>query len=406
MQTQVRYYPPALFSPGEIVHNTYEIVQYLGIGASGVVYQCRHRELNNYLVAMKVFFSPSLGSEDDLERFKRELLVAYRVSHPNVVRCFDLVLTPNLIAFTMEYLGGGNLADQIARFGPMPVDKVVDLLAAACSGLSAIHKAGIIHRDLKPANILLTSEGNLKITDFGIARMNSGGRMSPRGILGTVEYVSPEYCKSGDVDPRSDLYSLGVIAYELLSGRVPFRGEAPAQTICMKIDRDALPIQNYRRDCPDVLAEIVHKALSRKPGDRYQSADEMFDALRAVQLRFHRDKHLQVADEEPMVDDDSESVHDAFSGSRVLPPQKRRPAARNYQKFGGKTMGLNQRVLHMFAATSFFLWVFMVAFWIFTGRATTLFRGGALGVKSVSDAEGVAFRIQRAPERMVEHQTF
>lgn len=404
MDTQLRYYPPALFSPGEIVHNTYEIVQYLGIGASGVVYQCRHRELNNYLVAMKVFFSPSVSSVDDLERFKRELLVAYRVSHPNVVRCFDLVLTPNLIAFTMEYLGGGNLADQLSRLGPLPVDKVVDILAAACSGLAAIHQAGIIHRDLKPANILMTAEGNIKITDFGIARMASSGRMSPRGILGTVEYVSPEYCKSGDVDCRSDLYSLGVIAYELLSGRVPFRGEAPAQTICMKIDRDALPIQNYRRECPDVLAEIVHKALARRPEQRYQSADEMYAALRALQRRFHRDKHLQVADEETATDDVMSSG-DAFAGSRILPPRSRQNEPREYRKFGGRSHNIPQRMLHVFAATSFFLWVFTVAFWIYTGRYNAFIHGGP-SEANAAESGHVASGIQRAPQRMVDQQTF
>ncbi len=405
MQTQVRYYPPALFSPGEVVHNSYEVVRYLGIGASGMVYQCRHRELNNYLVAMKVFFSPSIGSVDDLERFKRELLVAYRVSHANVVRCYDLILSPELIAFTMEFIGGGSLADKIARFGPQPIERVVDILAATCSGLAAIHEAGIIHRDLKPANILLTTEGNIKITDFGIARMASGGRMSPRGILGTVEYVSPEYCQSGEIDQRSDLYSLGVVAYELLSGRVPFRGDAPAQTICMKIDRDALPIQNYRRDCPDVLAEIVHKALSRRPGDRYQSAQAMFEDLRKLQLRLHRDKHLSVADE---ADDADEARADEMEliKSRVLPPKRRGAPARRYRKFGGAAQGVNHRMLHVFATLSLMAWVCTVAFWIYSGRYATLFGDGPSVSSADSDTDSVAYRIRRAPERMVEHQTF
>ena len=362
------YYPPAIFSAGEIINDTYEVIRYLGIGASGVVYHCSHKDLNNFQLAMKVFFSPSIGSQHDLERFKRELLAAYRVSHPNVIRCYDLILSPGIIAFTMEYIGGGSLADRIGRTGPLPINQVIDILVAICSGLQAIHDSGIIHRDLKPANILITEEGNIKITDFGIARMEANGRISPRGVLGTVEYVSPEYCSQGQVDARSDIYSLGCIAYELLSARVPFRGEAPAQTICMKMDRDPLSVQRYREDCPDALASIVHKALERNPLQRFQSAELMLKDLVSLQERLQRDNKLQVSDEpvneELTIEEKLRTLKD--------PRRRRSQKAKDYKykRFGGRTLGVNDRFLKLFAVMTLVLWLGSVALWFYAGKSS------------------------------------
>lgn len=269
--------------PGTIVNGRYEIVKCLGTGSMGMVYACRHQQLSGHLVAMKVLFSEVAQDEVAAARFRNEIVASYGVSHPNVVRAYEYFRDGDLIAFTMEYIGGGDLADRINSDKQIQISDVINMLSQMCSGVQAIHDAGIIHRDLKPENILLTTQGDIKITDFGIARTGAGPKLTEHGgVVGTIDYVSPEYLESGQVDVRSDIYALGVLAYEMITSESPFKGNSVIETMTMRLKTDPRPPHMLRTECPAGLSEIVLKALKRNPAERYQTASEMLSDLKQL----------------------------------------------------------------------------------------------------------------------------
>ena len=266
--------------PGTIVNGRYEVVKCLGTGSMGMVYACRHRELAGHIVAMKVLFSEVARDDVAAARFKNEIVASYEVSHPNVVRAYEYFRDGDLIAFTMEYIGGGDIADKISNSEDIPIDEIVRMLSQMCSGVQAIHDAKIIHRDLKPENILLTTQGDIKITDFGIARTGTGPKLTEHGsVVGTIDYVSPEYLERGEVDTRSDIYALGVIAYEVITHEAPFKGNSLIEAMTLKLRTDPVPPIELRSDCPPLLSDIVMRALARDPEQRFQTAREMHEAL-------------------------------------------------------------------------------------------------------------------------------
>ncbi|MFN8391167.1 MAG: serine/threonine-protein kinase [Bdellovibrionota bacterium] len=266
--------------PSSIVNERYEVVKCLGTGSMGMVYLCKHLALGGRLIAMKVIFPHVAQNEIVAARFLNEIAVSYDVSHQNVVRTYDYFKTENMVAFTMEYINGGDLADAIRKRAEMPIGRIVQILAQTAAGVRAIHEAGIIHRDLKPENILLSSTGDVKISDFGIARAKDAQKLTEAGgVLGTIDYVSPEYLSLGVVDQRSDLYAIGTIAYELLTGRLPIQGSNVIHTMNLRVSTDPVAARELRKDCPEELNRIVMKALARDPGNRYQTADELLADL-------------------------------------------------------------------------------------------------------------------------------
>lgn len=269
--------------PGTIIGDRYEVVKCLGAGSMGLVYACKHTELSGHMVAVKVLFPEVAQDKVAAARFRNEVFASYEVSHPNVVRAYEYVRDKDLVAYTMEYVPGGDLADKIGTDEPLPVPEIIRLLIQMCSGVQAIHNAGIIHRDLKPENILLTKEGNVKIADFGIARTGHGPKLTEHGgVVGTIDYVSPEYMLNSQVDWRSDIYAIGILAYELIAGESPFRGDSVYATMTKRLKTDPAPPSSLRRDCPSSLDSIVLKAMARNPEDRYQSAADMEADLRAI----------------------------------------------------------------------------------------------------------------------------
>jgi serine/threonine protein kinase len=269
--------------PGTVVNDRYEVVKCLGAGSMGMVYACRHRELAGHLVAMKVLFGEMARDPTAAARFRNEIVASYGVNHPNVVRAYEYFRDGDIVAFTMEYVSGGDLADRISMDERMPIKEVVRMLSQMAAGLQAIHATGIVHRDLKPENILLTAQGDVKITDFGIARMSSGPRLTEHGgVVGTIDYVSPEYLEKGQVDLRSDIYAFGIMAYEMITGDTPFKGKSVIETMTMRLKTDPTPPHLLRPDCPVGLSDIVLKALSRVPESRYQSAAEVLTDLETL----------------------------------------------------------------------------------------------------------------------------
>jgi serine/threonine protein kinase len=269
--------------PGTIVNGRYEVVKCLGTGSMGMVYACRHRELSGHIVAMKVLFAEVARDEVAAARFRNEIVASYGVSHPNVVRAYEYFRDGDLIAFTMEFIGGGDLADRISGDEPIPIDEIIGMLCQMASGVQAIHDAGIIHRDLKPENILITSQGSIKITDFGLARTGTGPKLTEHGgVVGTIDYVSPEYLERGQVDARSDIYALGVMSYEMITSESPFKGKSVIETMTMRLRTDPEPPHHLRPECPVALSNIVLKAMARNPEKRYQSAAEILEDLEAL----------------------------------------------------------------------------------------------------------------------------
>ncbi len=269
--------------PGTVLGGKYEVVKCLGKGSMGLVYACRHRELQGQIVACKVLFPEVAQDKVSSARFKNEILASYGVSHPNVVRAYEYLTDRDLVAYTMEFVGGGDLAERLARTEPMSISEIVRLLAQMAAGCQAIHDAGIVHRDLKPENILLTKEGNVKIADFGIARNRHGPKLTEHGgIVGTIDYVAPEYMLKSQVDWRSDIYALGILAYEMVTGEPPFRGESVYVTMTKRLKTDPEPPSKLRPECPSELDAIILKAMKRDPEDRYQASIEMFYDLQAL----------------------------------------------------------------------------------------------------------------------------
>ncbi|MFN8391306.1 MAG: serine/threonine-protein kinase [Bdellovibrionota bacterium] len=261
----------------------YEIIKCLGNGSMGMTYLCRHLEMAGHYVALKILYPEVARDEVASDRFRNEIVASYGVSHPNVVRAYEYFRDDDLICFTMEYIEGGDLAKEIANHTTLDTARIIELLIQICSGLKAIHSSGIIHRDIKPENILLTKNGTVKISDFGIARAGTGPRLSDHGgVVGTIDYVSPEYLETGAVDLRGDIYAVGVIAYEMITGESPFKADSVIQSMTKRLKEDAAPPAEINVKCSSALSDFTLKAMARDPEKRFQTAGEMVDALEKI----------------------------------------------------------------------------------------------------------------------------
>src|ERR687885_199237 len=218
---------------GTLFDGRYRIVRKLGAGGMADVYLAEDQELGRR-VAIKILNERHANDEQFVERFRREAKNAAGLSHPNIVSIFDRGEAERTYYIAMEYLDGRSLKELITTRGPAPINVAIDYARQILAALRVAHKQGLVHRDIKPHNVLLAGEGRVKVTDFGIARSGGASQMTEVGsIVGTAQYLSPEQARSGPIDIRSDLYSVGVVLYEMLSGTVPFTGETPLE-IAMK----------------------------------------------------------------------------------------------------------------------------------------------------------------------------
>ncbi|NDD92645.1 serine/threonine protein kinase [bacterium] len=258
--------------PGTVIGGKYEVVKCLGSGSMGLVYACRHRELQGQIVACKVLFPEVAEDKVASARFKNEILASYKVSHPNVVRAYDYLTDRDLVAYTMEYVGGGDLAEKLSARERLPISEIVRLLSQMAAGCHAIHEAGIVHRDLKPENILLTNEGNVKIADFGIVQSISE-ESDPR--VGTPIYMSPEHGGQQGLSSRSDIYALGVIGFEIFFGRRP--GDLPnnQDAKSKKIDQRSAGTAMMSGYQFDRVTAILEGCLVADPSQRTPHIDEL-----------------------------------------------------------------------------------------------------------------------------------
>jgi eukaryotic-like serine/threonine-protein kinase len=270
-----------LLQPGTLLGNRYEIVQLLGEGGMGAVYKANDQELER-VIALKVIRPDLSGHPEILKRFKQELILARQVTDTNIIRIFDLGEADGIRFITMEFVEGETLHHMLRARGKLPVDEVVSTLEQVLSGLRAAHKAGVIHRDLKPGNIMRDEQGRVVIMDFGLARSLEGDGMTKTGaMLGTMEYMSPEQALGAELDARSDLFTVGLICYELLTGRMPFHADSAVASLLRRTKERAVPMTEHDRDIPGVLSNIISKCLERDPALRYQSAQAVLDDLQA-----------------------------------------------------------------------------------------------------------------------------
>jgi serine/threonine protein kinase len=278
---------------GDVFHGRYEILAPLGQGGMGIVYKARDRSLDE-IVAIKVL-RPDFGRDPTMAlRFKSEIRLARRVRHHNVCAIHDFGEADGLLYISMEYIEGVDLKRVVRERGALPIDRACDVLLQVAAGLQAVHDAGIIHRDLKTPNILLEKTGVARLMDFGIAkREDSEGGMTVTGqVVGTPEYMSPEQAQGHKVDARTDVYSLGIVAYEILTGRVPFRGETPISTILKHI-HDPPPLDSPPADrLPLALREVLRRALAKSPSGRPASAGAFAEQIRQARAPSLRQQPL------------------------------------------------------------------------------------------------------------------
>jgi eukaryotic-like serine/threonine-protein kinase len=272
-----------VFQDGDVLGGRYEILRLLGEGGMGAVYKALDRELNRP-VALKLIRSELAANPSILARFKQELLLARQVTHKNVIRIYDLGDADGVKYITMEFVEGDDLRTLIKEKKKFAPDEAVEIVLQVCRALEAAHSVGVIHRDLKPQNIMRDNSGRILVMDFGLARTLDGDGMTQTGALvGTMEYMSPEQALAKDLDQRSDLFTLGLILYELLTGVTPFRAESAIASLLKRTSERAIPVSDHDGTIPRALSNIVSKCLERDPALRYQTSSELLRDLEAWQ---------------------------------------------------------------------------------------------------------------------------
>ena len=252
----------------------YRIQRKLGAGGMADVYLAEDQELGRR-VAIKILNGRHANDAQFIERFRREAKNAAALNHPNIVSIYDRGEAEDTYYIAMEFLDGRTLKELIVGHGAAPVRVAIEYARQILSALRFAHRHGIVHRDIKPHNVLVDAEGRVKVTDFGIARAGTSQMTETGSIVGTAQYLSPEQARGGEVDQRSDLYSLGVVLYELLTGKTPFEGDTPVEVAMKHLSNAPKPPSELRKDIPPELDMVVLRALAKDPNDRYQSADEM-----------------------------------------------------------------------------------------------------------------------------------
>jgi serine/threonine-protein kinase len=252
----------------------YVIKRKLGSGGMADVYLAEDQELGRR-VALKLLNDRHAADEQFVERFRREAQSAAGLNHPNIVSIFDRGRAEGTYYIAMEYLDGRTLKELLVRNGPTPIPIAIDYARQILGALSFAHRNGIIHRDIKPHNIVVGGDGRLKVTDFGIARSGASQMTEAGSIVGTAQYLSPEQARGAPVDPRSDLYSLGIVLYEMLTGNVPFTGDTPVEIAMKHLSQIPEPPSKERPEVPHDLDAVVMRALSKEPDQRYGSTEEM-----------------------------------------------------------------------------------------------------------------------------------
>lgn len=265
--------------PGQRIAGRYTIERELGRGGMGAVYLAGDEQLGER-VALKVINSGMAEDPGAVDRFRREVSAARKVTHPNVIRIHDLIEDGPMLLLSMEHVEGMTLGSYLGRVGALRIDEGRFLLDQLCDGVAAAHAAGVVHRDLKPSNVLVNLEKRVKIIDFGLAKATFMAGMTATGlIIGTPEYMAPEQVRGLPQDARTDVYAIGVLSYQLFTGRLPFVGETPIAIGFAQVSETPRPPRELRPELPEALEHAILKALEKEPTRRFQDAAEFKRAL-------------------------------------------------------------------------------------------------------------------------------
>lgn len=258
---------------GTIVGEEYVVEEKIAEGGSGYVYKCHRRSEPSKTYALKVTYPESVNAA---RRFQAEVTASYQVRHINVLRSIDCLFHGSALSYVMEYAPGGDLREILDRGEEVTIPAFLTITKQMVAGLSAIHAKGIVHRDIKPENILFSGEGHLKIADFGISFTSDLTRVTSNGsLVGTINYMAPEYVRRGVFDERSDLFSLGVMLYELLTNKMPYGYSKSLDELIRKISNPPQAVCERRADVPFRLSNVIAKLLAPDPSERYQSAADV-----------------------------------------------------------------------------------------------------------------------------------
>jgi beta-lactam-binding protein with PASTA domain len=276
----------------KILDNRYEILEQVGGGGMALVYRARDIYLNR-IVAIKILREQLTSDEEFVSRFRREAQAVASLSHTNIVSIYDVGHSGQTYYLVMEMVEGRNLKELIKENGPFPIDKAIAIAKQICDALEHAHEHQIIHRDIKPHNIIITKDGVVKVTDFGIARAVSTATVTHSGnIMGSVHYFSPEQARGEIADERSDIYSLGVVIYEMLTGELPFVGESPISVALKKIQNDPLSPRRINSQIGEALEKVILIAMDKDPKKRFKSADDLRANLLSAHVHNRLDKNV------------------------------------------------------------------------------------------------------------------
>jgi len=305
----------------------YEILGELGQGAMGIVYKAKDPLIDRVVAIKTINLGLALDEKEEYEgRFYQEAKAAGRLNHPNIVTIYDVGKSGEIAYIAMEFLQGRELRDVMNDSGSLPVDQVLDIVAQVASGLAYAHEHDIVHRDVKPSNIMIIRDGHAKITDFGIARMASSAVRTQTGmVLGSPKYMSPEQVMGKNIDQRSDIFSLGVMLYEMLTGAAPFNGENVNAIMYQTLNAVPAPPNSLNSALPEMLNFIVAKALAKSVDDRYQNAKDFAVDLRACRDTLPRSTN-QIDVSQPVGGEKKLPDAIAITGSKEASDEEAKPA--------------------------------------------------------------------------------
>ena len=285
------WYNLFIMEEGTVLNNRYQLLERLGQGGMSDVFRARDLMLERY-VAIKLLHEQYSQDESFQQRFRQEARAAANLSHPNIVTVHDFGLDQGQLFIVMEYVPGKDLKTLLRQRGRYPYEEAIPLIVQACAGIGYAHRAGLVHCDIKPHNMIVTPDARLKVTDFGIARALSTILPDERAdvVWGSPQYFAPEQAVGEAPSPASDVYSLGVVLYEVLTGALPFTAPSSEELALLHLQADPIPLSEYVPDIPSALEQIVMKVLSKEPSARYRTADQ----LGRVLLRFGTQQDIPV----------------------------------------------------------------------------------------------------------------
>ena len=272
-------------SKSDLLNNRYKLVDHIGTGGMAEVYRA-HDTLLDREVAVKILHKQFVSDETFIAKFKREAKAAAKLSHPCIVNVFDVGHSEDINFIVMEYVAGGTLKQEIEKYGRLSYKDAIKIAIDVASALNHAHIRGLVHCDIKPHHILIDSEGKAKVADFGIARVmaTATATLNNNDVMGSVHYVSPEQAAGKSVTAQSDIYSLGIVLFEMLTGRVPFEAETPVAVALRHVKDNPPLLREFNPDIPPVLESIVSKTLAKNPSDRYRTANELINELKRAEI--------------------------------------------------------------------------------------------------------------------------